>query len=397
MSDSSQVSVYYLEEATPGITPPATDLKEVRVTGESLTANYNTTTSNEIRSDRQVTDVIRTGSNPGGGLNHELSYGNADDLMAGALYSDWVGVGGNSVETITSGATASQADFVLNDTNNTITLGSSVTHDIVAGQWIRLSGATNPLDNDLHYVVAVNVDEITVGATPGINTGETLDEVSAATITGARLRNAVDAKSFTLEKHFADVDKFMFFTGMHVSQMQLTVAAEQVLGGSFEFVGMSAEAHDTTVGTGTTTAAPTYDVMSASTHVSDVRENETDIVAIREMSFTVANNLRSQTVVGSDSPSGVGAGRCTVTGQATQYFSNFDLYKKFVDGKRTSIDYRAKDIDDNAYVFQFPEVKFTNATVTAGGADQDVEASLGFQALADSTLGYTVQICRFAA
>lgn len=394
MSDSSQVSVYYLEESTPG-TFAGGDLKQVRVTGESLTANYNTTTSNEIRDDRQITDVIRTGSNPGGGINYELSYGNVDDLMAGAFYDEWVGVGGTTTETITSGATVSQADFVLSDVANTISLGSNVTHDIVAGQWIKLSGST--ADDGVHYVSSVNVNEITVAAVPGITTAETLDEVSAAVISGARLRNGTAAKSFSLEKNFNDVTKFMSFTGMHVSQMQLTVAAEQVLSGSIEFVGMTADPRDTTAGTGTTISAPTNDVMSASTHVSNVRENETDIVAIRELSFTVANNLRAHTVVGSDSPSGVGAGRCAVTGQATQYFSDFDLYKKFVDGDRTSIDYRATDAHGNAYVIQFPEVKFTNATITAGGADQDVEASLGFQALADSTLGYTVQVCRFAA
>ena len=88
MASSNRTQIRYVAETTWGTTPSSA-LKNFRDTGDSLVFNISTVQSNEIRSDRQVTDLIQTGASPGGGLNWELIWGNGDDFFESALYNSW--------------------------------------------------------------------------------------------------------------------------------------------------------------------------------------------------------------------------------------------------------------------------------------------------------------------
>lgn len=78
-------------EVTFGVTPTSGDSKTLRFTGESLQFGITTETSQEIRSDRQISDLIQTGAEASGDINFELSYGTYDDLIAAALGNLWTG------------------------------------------------------------------------------------------------------------------------------------------------------------------------------------------------------------------------------------------------------------------------------------------------------------------
>lgn len=108
MTDSSQTRLAYIEEVTYGTTPATPGFQEARFTGESLNANRETVTSNEIRADRNVTDVIQTGQNAGGNVDIELSYGSFDDFLASLMFSDW------SSDVLKNGTT--QKSFTLEKT-----------------------------------------------------------------------------------------------------------------------------------------------------------------------------------------------------------------------------------------------------------------------------------------
>ena len=207
MSDANRVRISYMPEVTWGTTPGTTALQALRITGESLGFNIENITSNELDYSRMVGDLVQTGAENSGGIDFELSYGTFDDMLEGAMMSDWVGVAGGATGTLTSGATAGNLEFTLNGTNNTIALGSSVTHDIVAGQWIRLAGAATA-NNGYHYVTTVATNTLTVQS---ITTGEVLDQTDAAVIKGFRLRNASTKKYYTIERHHADLTPQLYF------------------------------------------------------------------------------------------------------------------------------------------------------------------------------------------
>lgn len=63
------------------------DFQIVRHTGESLKQDTTVITSEEIRSDRQIADIIRTGVGASGGVDFELSYGTFDDFLQAVLFS----------------------------------------------------------------------------------------------------------------------------------------------------------------------------------------------------------------------------------------------------------------------------------------------------------------------
>lgn len=66
---------------------PQTALTELRFTSESLGITANSTQSEEIRPNRNVSDLIRTETSVGGDVNLEFSYATYNDFMQGLLQS----------------------------------------------------------------------------------------------------------------------------------------------------------------------------------------------------------------------------------------------------------------------------------------------------------------------
>ena len=105
MADTNRGSLAIVEEVAWGVNP-ATALTELNFTGESLAFAIDNITSNSIRSDRQVTDLIQTGAQAAGDINFELQYADAlSNLLQGALWDDeWHGVGSPDQATYTTTA-----------------------------------------------------------------------------------------------------------------------------------------------------------------------------------------------------------------------------------------------------------------------------------------------------
>lgn len=89
MVDSSQTRLAYITEVTYGTTPATPTFKNQRFTSESLNANIENRVSNEIRADRNVTDLIQVGADGGGSVDFELSYGSFDDWLESLMFSTW--------------------------------------------------------------------------------------------------------------------------------------------------------------------------------------------------------------------------------------------------------------------------------------------------------------------
>jgi hypothetical protein len=91
MSDSNRVQVGIIEEVTPGLTPATPAFETLRITGTpSLAFEPLTVVTNEIRADRQITDLIPVGAEAGGDIGYELSKGALDTVLQGALFDSWV-------------------------------------------------------------------------------------------------------------------------------------------------------------------------------------------------------------------------------------------------------------------------------------------------------------------
>jgi hypothetical protein len=404
MGDANRSQLAYIAEAAWGTTPGTATLQKLRFVDESLAFNIDNIQSNEIRADRQTSDLIQTGAECSGGFSFELSYGAFDDFFVGSLWAvDWDECSGTSTPTITSGATGSNIEFTLDATANTITFGSSVTHDVVAGSWVELTGSA--ADDGYHFVTLVATNTLTVGATPGISTGEILDETDLATIKGSRLRNGVEENNYSIERFHDDKTQYFGFLGMTPNTLTVNAAANSILTGSFDFIGKSGSRAGSSIGA-TYTAAAIEDVMNAVSNVGNILEGSTDGtpvfaamtgVFVQELSFTLNNNVRGQNAIGTLGNADLGVGNAELTGTLNTYFENGDLYDKYLAGTESALTFKVQDSDGNAYIFTFPRVKFQSDTVNVGGLNSDVMENLTWQAIRHATYGYTINIDKFDA
>ncbi|MDB5490360.1 MAG: hypothetical protein JWO78_209 [Micavibrio sp.] len=89
MTDSSSMRMAYIAETVYGVTPATPVFKTMRVTGESIKPNKKYVSSDEIRADGNIPDLTLVGSEAGGSIPFELSYGSYDDLFEGLFRNTW--------------------------------------------------------------------------------------------------------------------------------------------------------------------------------------------------------------------------------------------------------------------------------------------------------------------
>lgn len=84
--DASATEISFVEEVAPGVTPPSPPFQRVRFTEEGIAVEQHCVSSNEVRPDVEVSDLISTGESARGDLSFELSAGpEFDSLFEHAL------------------------------------------------------------------------------------------------------------------------------------------------------------------------------------------------------------------------------------------------------------------------------------------------------------------------
>jgi hypothetical protein len=89
ITDASQTRLAYIVETTEGVTPATPVFKNLRYTSESLTRTAEKIVSEEIRADRNVSDLIAVGRMASGNIQAELSDGTFEDLLEGLMMGTW--------------------------------------------------------------------------------------------------------------------------------------------------------------------------------------------------------------------------------------------------------------------------------------------------------------------
>lgn len=171
MSDTNRVAVRIAEEVTAfGVTEENPEFQDLRITGApDLAFSPVTVVSEELRSDRNRTDLILVGADAGGGVGFELSYESLDILLTGALFSTW------QEQAHRYNITEDSVITEVTATDYTVTTGKA----FAEGHLIRASGFSETGNNKLFPALTGS------GALVAKSTGLT---VEAAPPAGARLR-----------------------------------------------------------------------------------------------------------------------------------------------------------------------------------------------------------------
>lgn len=132
MSDTNRVGLRIAKTnaRTVPVDPAPSNLTALRLTGTpSLGFTPNTIVSNELRPDRQVSDLIPVGAEASGDVGFELSYGTFDDVIEASLFSTWVNA---PRRTGTSEITAFAAGQITVDDGTVFAVGMIVRLDFLA-------------------------------------------------------------------------------------------------------------------------------------------------------------------------------------------------------------------------------------------------------------------------
>lgn len=90
-ANSSETELSFVEESVWGTTPSTPTFERARMTGEGLVYDIQTTTSDEIDPNADVTDEVQVGASASGEVNFELSFGATfDKLLEHALRGSFV-------------------------------------------------------------------------------------------------------------------------------------------------------------------------------------------------------------------------------------------------------------------------------------------------------------------
>jgi len=225
-ADANYASLGFIKETTWGETPTTPRFSAIRFTGEKLTAEKDTIQSQEIREDRNVADLVKVGIQASGGFNFELSYGAFTDFLSAALFASPVVLALTGISADID-ADAQTLDGLAGDFD-----------DVPIGATVKISGATNPLNNGLKLVVDRSGDgsllTFAAGSFVGDQTGATVG------ISGNHYRNGITRDSFTLERKLKTndgKDYFQQFIGMVVDGLTLKFESKQIVTGELMFLG----------------------------------------------------------------------------------------------------------------------------------------------------------------
>lgn len=371
-ADSNRVLVRYVEETDWGVTPASTAFTEVRLTSESLAHQKETTSSNELRSDRQRSAILEVSASASGDIQFEFSHRTFNDFIAGALQGSWTAV-----------STIQSATF----TSTTITLSTTVVDSLEQGQWFRVGSAG--ANNGIFRVASKASNVITVEG----GTFATTTTVSTAVIRANTCKNGTTRRSFTVEREYDDISKYGKFTGMRANTLALQIEANSIVTGTIGFMGKEGAFSASSAAT-STNAATTTNPVTATANVGALYEGSFTsalTTAMKSISLSLNNNERLQQAVGSRTAVGIGEGTLDATGSYQAYLADLVILQKFVNHTESLLSFRFVDDAGNVDVVTIESLYLTNSNAPAAGLNQDVMVNADWSARRDPTLGYTLR------
>jgi hypothetical protein len=234
MSDANYSSIAFQREPTWGTTPPSPALTLLRLTKEEMMHDKATVISEEVRSDRQVSDLALVGSKASGKLSFELSYKEFWPFFEAALFTTFKNIA----------LTAESCNLTASTQRVTAVSGTPFT-DVVVGGSIRIAGAATAGNNGIKHVVGKATDGSYIVLAPASIVGD--ESAVDLNISSKMLRNGIDRSSFLIERaiqNTASAKFYQSFAGMMVDGFTLDVQTQKIITGEFSFMGKIGTAAD---------------------------------------------------------------------------------------------------------------------------------------------------------
>ena len=379
-AQGSQAGINVREETVWGELDPG-QFTGLNFVSEDMAYNIENQRSNNVRPDRQTSDLIQVGAECGGGFETELQAKNLDLLLPGFLWDTaWhtPPPGENCVFTIETGG----------GDGGVITVADSSLWTVG-----KVFGVDGTASNDGILTVKDIPDATHIQVVQPLITEASI----ATTFTGDTIRNGVTKHSFSIERALNDISQFFLYKGMVPNTLEVGFESGNPVTANISFVGKNEVTKNTQYGTLDPVALSTEPIMSA---VSSVVAVLIDNVVMEEcllqkLDFTLDNQVEGKKGVGVLGFCNAEGKSIAVTGAISMYFNDVTYYEKYLNSTSFSIQFTLTDTLGNTYVMQLPECKFDAVTANVTGKDDDVLVEGTYEAIFDPTNQYTIQITRF--
>ena len=378
---SDALKICYWPEVTFGTAPIVTDkLTRLRFQSNTIKAAPEKLDSDEIDTERQsVRDIVEVYRKSAGDLNVELTPTDYYKFFEAALCG-----------TLTPVSAAYTADIAI----------TPVAKLTKADEWpaafdgqpmfVRVTGATNPLNNGIKMVLFRGTDPkelwFQAGSFAEAQTGATLTLYYNTANCGTTL------KSFTMQKQYTalSTNNFANFHGLSVDKLTLKMASKQKLTAAISFVGGEYHWQTAAIGDGTPTEPSSAPVL-ATGHFADAMFGTLGAqdYPIESVELTISNNLRDRPVLGQQTSNEFGLGKLEITGKVNAYFDNHAAAEAF---------YTAADATSYGLWLFFgtsasaktgiylPKIQLTNGNPEEGASGTDMMLPMEFRACRHATL-----------
>lgn len=389
MSDGALHSLALVPESSYGTTPATPPFETLRITSCGLALTKDIFESEEIRSDRQRSDVRHGARKVGGDLGIELSYGSHDTMLEALMCGTWTTKGTITAATISAAA----SDNSFNDSGN-----GFVAAGFEVGDSVTVTGFTHETANNIAKgkITALTVGKMTIGGTDGdVIVDEGASEAVTISTRDKVLKVGTTRRSFTLERKFGDLLEAAYpyhrFTGCEFNTLDLSINANAMVTGTIGVVGKDLTLAGTAIAGASYAAASTTSPLDSFT--GSLKEAGSTIAIVTELSLKLDNGLAPKFIVGSSTTLEPSIGRAKVTGQIGVYFIDAVMLNKFINETASYLELHLPDAAGNDLEIYIPRIKYTGGQPDVKG-EGPIMLSMPFEALYDSTTVTNLRLTR---
>lgn len=389
--DSSQHKMSAIVESVYGTTPTSPAMKVMRHKGTTMALAKGSITSEELRADRQISDMRHGIKQVGGEITGEMSYGTYDDYFQACLGGTWAAKAAPYIATTLS---AAASDNSINDS----AAGLPVLH---AGDKVTIAGFTGTAGNNRAGAVVVTstASKLVISGGAALVDDAAGESVTITTAT-EQLKPGAVRRSFSILRDFTDATevgqtRYHLSKGIEIASLKISMGVEALVQVVLGLIGKDQPAPSDDAPAGITYVdANTNAVMD--TFTGAITEGGATIATISELNLSLENGLAPKQVLFQDTINRPSLGRSNLTATMTAYAENASLLTKFINQVESSVVFYMGDAAGNKYRVRIPRIKYTGGQQdTAGQGPVMIPAP--FQALLDPVTGTNVIIERIAA
>lgn len=372
--------------------PDLATAQYLRRTSSTLDLKKDTYQSSEMNASRQIKDFRHGVKSVDGTIAGEFSVGTYQSFISSILRKAWTAgvsmdVAGtdNCAAATTSGAAGT---FTRDDVD-----GSWIADGFKVGDVVSFTGWDSPAEaNNNHYmlITALSATVMTVVTLDGVAvvTRAKGDSV-ACSVVGKKCWIPATGHTedwYTIEHNYSDLDMSEVFYDCKINSMAIKLPATGMSTIDFAIMGLN----NTNV---SGASAPYFTaVLAESTGGCLAAVNGAVYVAgsavalITGMDISIAGNLSSDAVIGSNTKPDIFDGRIVVTGNMTVYFQDATFRDYFINETEVSVNavFKATSAANSPFVaISMPRVKVGGASKDDG--DKGLIMTMPFQALYDTT------------